>query len=288
MPVCGFVSKFKIVPHPKRSGCLRVSVWYSGNSPEIFSELVREAFPKVGIFSEQSRKKFLLVYGNVENFVVRENDPRFAKSLQNLLNTFERCIMIEDDLDESHTLSPHSLVGDDETLRRSSIGNLIYQAKYSYNISQSEDAAQQITSRVINFVNSHPRYRRSTAVAFAPSSNPSKTRSLPRTIAGRVAKHFGKPLISPVRRSKIPAQKNYEEAETGKSRAEVQHDTIQINQDVKGEKVIIIDDLYESGATMEEVARATRTVGADEVLGLAITKNAKFTQGMDLRSWPWG
>ena len=61
MPVCGFVSKFKIVPHPKRSGCLRVSVWYSGNSPEIFSELVREAFPKVGIFSEQSRKKFLLV-----------------------------------------------------------------------------------------------------------------------------------------------------------------------------------------------------------------------------------
>ena len=288
MPICGFVRKFEIEPHPKYSGCLRVSVRYSGNTPEIFLELVKEAFPRVDISLEQSKKERFLIYGDREYLIVHEASPNFIKSLRKLLETFERCMTIEDDLDESHTLSPHMVVNDDEALVRSSIGNLVYKAKYSYNISESEDAAQQISSKIIRFVERHPRYRRSTAIGHAPSSNPSRTRTLPRTIASIVAKHFRKPLISPIRQTAIPPQKNYGEADSDKSRAEVQHGTIRINQDVRGANIVVVDDLYESGSTMEEVARVMRAEGADEVLGLAITKNAKFTQGMDLRSWPWG
>ncbi len=288
MPICGFVRKFEIEPHPKYSGCLRVSVRYSGNTPEIFLELVKEAFPRVDISLEQSKKERFLIYGDREYLIVHEASPNFIKSLRKLLETFERCMTIEDDLDESHTLSPHMVVNDDEALVRSSIGNSVYIAKYLYNVSESEDAFKRIGSRVIKFVKRHPRYRRATAVAFAPSSDPSKTRSLPRSLANIVAKRFGKLLVSPIRRTAIPPQKNYEEAESDKSRAQVQHGTIRINQDVRGANIIVVDDLYESGATMEEVARVMRAEGVDEVLGLAITKNAKFTQGMNLRSWPWG
>ena len=288
MPVCGFVKEFEIAHHPKHKRCLRVSIRHSGNSPNIFSELIRDAFPQVDIWSEQSSKKFILAYGTREHLVVHERGTEFVKSLRNLLKVLERCITIEDGLNESHTLSPHTLVDDDENWRRSSIGNLVYKAKYSYNVSEAEDAAQQIASKIIRFVRRHPRYRRSTAIGYAPSSNPSRTRTLPRTLANIVAKHFRKPLISPIRQTAIPPQKNYEDAESDKSRAEVQHGTIRINQDVRGAKIIVVDDLYESGATMEEVARVMLAEGADEVLGLAVTKNAKFTQGLDLRSWPWG
>ena len=288
MPVCGFIREFEIAPHPEYKGCLRVSIRHSGNSPTIFSELIRDAFPQVDIWSEQSSEKFILVYGNREHLVVRDRSTEFIKSLRNLLKSLKRCITIEDGLDESHTLSPHTLVDDDENWHRSSIGNLVYKAKYSFNISESEDATQQIASKIIRFVRRHPRYRNSTAIGYAPPSNPSRTRTLPGTLTQTVANHFDKPIISPIRQTAIPPQKNYEGGETDKSRTEVQHGTIRIDQDVRGAKAIIIDDLYESGATMEEVARVLRAAGADEVLGLAITKNARFTQGLDLRSWPWG
>ena len=129
MPICGFVRKFEIVSHPEYSDCLRVSIWYSGSTPEVFSELLGETFPNVGISSERSRKKRFLVHGDVEHIVVNKNNRKLVKSLENLLKVFGRCITIEDGLDESHALSPHSPKNEDDEFYRSKVGTLVNQAK---------------------------------------------------------------------------------------------------------------------------------------------------------------
>ena len=290
MPICGFVRKFEIVSHPEYSDCLRVSIWYSGSTPEVFSELLGETFPNVGISSERSRKKRFLVHGDVEHIVVNKNNRKLVKSLENLLKVFGRCITIEDGLDESHALSPHSPKNEDDEFYRSKVGTLVNQAKDYTRRQPFQDrpATQQLVARVMNFIDKHPRYRRANAIAFAPSSNPSTTQTLPSTVARVIAKELRKPLISPVRKVAIPSQKDYEESEAEKTRSEVQLNTVQITRPIRGEKIVIIDDLYETGSTMGEVARALRDSGATEVLGLTFTKNARGTQGMDLRSWPWG
>ncbi len=41
---------------------------------------------------------------------------------------------------------------------------------------------------------------------------------------------------------------------------------------VLNQKIILIDDVFTTGATMEECARVLKNVGAREVLGLALAK----------------
>jgi predicted amidophosphoribosyltransferase len=42
-----------------------------------------------------------------------------------------------------------------------------------------------------------------------------------------------------------------------------------------GQTVIVLDDLYQSGATINEMGRTVRARGAKLVLGLAVTKTQK-------------
>ena len=121
----------------------------------------------------------------------------------------------------------------------------------------------------------------------APSSNQENTDNLPRAITVAVSRSLDRKLVVPRRVTSIPAQKDYDEEANGISRQELQRETTVIDERLRGE-VIVIDDLYESGGTVAEVARACRSAGADGVLGLVITKTAKYTQGMRLEEWPWG
>ena len=138
-----------------------------------------------------------------------------------------------------------------------------------------------------SFLATHPRYQRAKAIIPAPSSKTWKKKTLPSTIGATLAKRLGKRLVIPVRLQDIPSQKDYDEDEGGVSRGDLQHETIRINEKLPGD-VIVLDDLYESSGTLGELGRAARAAGASSVLGLAVTKTAKYTQGMDLKSWPWG
>jgi predicted amidophosphoribosyltransferase len=54
-----------------------------------------------------------------------------------------------------------------------------------------------------------------------------------------------------------------------------------VSEELVGQRVIIIDDLYGSGGTMQEAGRALRAAGASEVLGLAVTKQRLY-EGVSL------
>ena len=102
-----------------------------------------------------------------------------------------------------------------------------------------------------------------------------------------VSESVGKSLLVADRIRGIPAQKEYNAEAAGVPRNEMQEGSVALRHTVDGQTIIVIDDLYETGSTMAEVARACRARGAASVLGLAFVKNAKATYGMNLSEWPW-
>jgi len=41
---------------------------------------------------------------------------------------------------------------------------------------------------------------------------------------------------------------------------------------IKGSKILLLDDVYTTGSTMEEAARVLKTAGAKEVWGVAVAR----------------
>ena len=53
------------------------------------------------------------------------------------------------------------------------------------------------------------------------------------------------------------------------------NDMVQIDKDVRGKNVIIIDDLYQSGATMWQYAKFLKKKGAKKTFGIVCVKSLK-------------
>ena len=289
MPVCAYISDYNL----KASGPLvRAEVLQEGGVEGRLTRIVQEAFPE-SIVSKREFEitKQTIVWESREVFDVLSSDSEMQGRLDSFLDLLGRCITIADDLDESHALSPHMLPPDDgdeaNQWKRTRTGELVNQAKdyQASNVFKDGEATSSISAQVMEFLSTHPQYLRAGIVVPAPSSNPAIGRNLPWAIAREVT--LEKRLVAPRRLRLIPPQKGYNEAESGVSREELQEGTVQVDEALSG-TVVVIDDLYESGGTLMEVARACRKAGANSVLGLTITKNAKQTQGMDIASWPWG
>jgi len=45
-----------------------------------------------------------------------------------------------------------------------------------------------------------------------------------------------------------------------------------VRRDVRGQRLLLLDDLYDSGATLEEVSRVLRAAGAAAVCVLTLTR----------------
>ena len=50
---------------------------------------------------------------------------------------------------------------------------------------------------------------------------------------------------------------------------------VEVDSSVKGKKIIVIDDLYQSGITMWEYARFLKSLGASLVFGMVCVKSLK-------------
>jgi predicted amidophosphoribosyltransferase len=46
--------------------------------------------------------------------------------------------------------------------------------------------------------------------------------------------------------------------------------------------VVLVDDMYGSGGSIQEAGRALRAAGAAEIVGLAATKTLKYARGISL------
>jgi predicted amidophosphoribosyltransferase len=205
--------------------------------------------------------------------------------LNGLLGLLEECLTIEDSLDESHALGYHQEEDDLTTgLRRTALDALVYRAKYG----SDNQARSQLVDLFGRFVSRHPRYGSASAVAAVPPHSASGSR-LSRHLAQGLAAALGMRPV-PIRRARETLQQKAITLEDRlaavKQRVRNQKDSMAVPMALDGESVIVVDELYGSGASMEEAARSLRQAGSGCVLGLAASKQRLFG-AVSLRRRGW-
>lgn len=207
------------------------------------------------------------------------------EELQQFLDLLSNHLTINDSLDECHALALRSLPPTEERSdwKRTKMGELVYRAKYWGN----PNACRVIAGHMARFIVAHPRYQRAEFVVAAPRSRESDMFDLPSEMVKLIASALRKSIaIAEKTRQTNPQKELWKWGEIELLKANVK-DSMIVQISLLGESVILVDETYGSGATLEELDRACRAAGATEVLGLAATKNAKFTYGIDLGEGPW-
>lgn len=139
-------------------------------------------------------------------------------------------------------------------------GNLVISEKYEGRHPEDRaerDALRALATRLAIIVKCNPAYDHASAIAIVPGS----TRDFSKRLGEQVAELTGKPGIllrwSP-------------EIIDGYTTSEVGGIALEVPSPVSG-RVIVLDDVYRTGRTLNAAARALREAGAQQVLGLTAT-----------------
>lgn len=149
---------------------------------------------------------------------------------------------------------------------RTEYGELLYQAKYQEN-SQSVQKLMLIVQQAIRHIDALPisaPQLKVDAVMAVPFFGV-KNFSLPHLTAEVIAETLGIPNLSPIvvkTRSTQPA----------KIAPIVDPIPFQILQELDGSRILLVDDLFRTGSTLESVSTKIRESGAKSVTGFCITK----------------
>jgi|SRR6185437_14421984 len=155
---------------------------------------------------------------------------------------------------------------------RTELGELEHRAKQH----RDKDAIKELATRTFNTINELPFYKEADFVAAVPP-RPDKEFDLPAWIAKLVAVATKKPDIT--RNFKFGNTKGtlkeaaLDEKWTAWENAGLTLDSV----DLAGKKVILIDDKYQSGTTLQFVAMILQKHGASEVYGLSLVKTLRDT-----------
>ena len=135
-------------------------------------------------------------------------------------------------------------------------------------------AMRQLAVSLSNLCMNHPNYLAADTICAIPR-NPSETFHLPEILAEKVAKVTGKDngIAYITKKKDLPKAQELRVEEKIKNLK----DALNIDRSVKGKLIILIDDLYQSGATMWSVAKMLRQSGARKVYGLTCVKSWRDT-----------
>lgn len=155
--------------------------------------------------------------------------------------------------------------------KRSEIGELLYQLKYRGDKSVLSELTNAATSFIrswkINF----------SVVVPVPPTKIYRTFQPVLALAGEIGNQFKVPLLrSAIRKTKrMPELKNvYDAAE----RKRLLTNAFELSKAaIQGQRILLVDDLYRSGATMSVVTEALVASGASEVYAFAFTQARKGT-----------
>jgi hypothetical protein len=226
-----------------RNGCSRCSGITVRDGPEYAKEEEQEVRKLLDIF-----KKHVLL-GKSKNI-----DPYFEDEL-------DLCFALDYNLAEDFIT---------HEVGYTMYGRLEHNAKEN----RDADARVQIVEAFANLCKNHPLYKKAGIVMPIPP-NPSKTFHLPIELARELAETTGKKdCISMIRKVKETPRMQYLTLDEKKKAL---NGAIEINGDVEGKDIIVIDDLYQSGFTMWTVAKLLKNRGARSVLGLACVKSWRDT-----------
>ena len=288
MPHCCRIEKYQVhVVGNKIQG--RITTALPANVVD-FGKILRGTFPGCTCTEREP------ILGFSRKWEMAFTIPYSAKAkagLSSLLSVLKWTVTIEDSADESHAIYLHKIpfpsmdTSDPDAepdWKRSKVGQLVNEAKSYDARSGSVESAEQLCDKKFRYwISRHVRYQRAGVIIPAPLGNPNKSFDLPWFTANRLSSHLG---VRVVRAKSVRAtgqQKSVGFELDARYNNVAGKYSVPINLD--GETVIVLDDIYSSGATMRDLVRAARAAGAQTVLSLAATKTAKYTKGLTPSDW---
>jgi hypothetical protein len=146
-------------------------------------------------------------------------------------------------------------------------GSMVKVAKYWNN----SEALDDLVGAIAKVVGQHKIYSAVDYVSSVPGHDTTKT-SFGEHLAAELAKRLSKPLVSPRAAHAVrPAAKERDNLETTLTL----EDEFAFGPEVAGRVVLIVDDVYRTGQTMDSVAKAAKEAGAVAALGLAGAKTLR-------------
>ena len=241
------------------------------NGPTAYKPLLDRAFPAL-----RFSRWFPARYGRYDwGTYVNGADAEAETALRDLCQLFHDAVLLpDDDLDESFALAFHKVPTEAGGLARSRLAQLVYAAKPYDRANHPGDRAKakELAALFAAFIGRHPTYRRAELVAAVPPSNKDKPFDLPAVLAEEVAALTGHPSATAAVHKTRDTRPMKECPTMADKMANLAGAFAADAAAFAGRRVLLLDDIYQTGFSVREVGRALRTAGAVQVLGLAATK----------------
>ena len=232
---------------------------YLGTFKVPFEKSIGPIFEKVtGLKLEESQ------FGGFWHKVQTEAD---FNAISKWISAQDTRVFLRDCLALSIALSEHF----DDQNQRTQLGQLENQAKYRPRSSAGREAQQALGERVTKSISELPFYKDAPFVSAVPP-RPGKTFDLPTYIANSVAISLGLNDISD-RLSRKNGKEELKEMPIEEKWAALGNAGLVCDFEPETlSPVILIDDLYQSGTTMQFTAAKLLEAGFSRVYGLAVVK----------------
>ena len=180
-------------------------------------------------------------------------------------------VFLRDCLNVSIAIS-HNRTGTGEGGERSEIGELEYRAKHQHDT----EAIKTLAEHCVNTIQDLPLYKDADLVCAVPPG-PGKDFDLPSRVVSLVSGKVGKPDITDCFNFGSE-KKPLKSAGLNEKWEAWEAAQLSFNgSDITGKKIILIDDKYQSGTTIQYIAMKLGEAGARQVYGLSMVKTMRDT-----------
>lgn len=157
--------------------------------------------------------------------------------------------------------------------RNTTSGDLVYRGKYWYKSGAEEQAVagRTLAALACEAVQAHAHLLHTAVVLDVPGHD-SKQLSFGSRLAATVARDTSKRFVKVAARNEFRAEAKALDAA---QRIESLRNQFEVRESLIDTSVLIVDDVFRSGESMREVARAARAAGARSVYGLAAVRTMR-------------
>jgi hypothetical protein len=213
-------------------------------------------------------------HGRCYTFLKVDFDSKEMDEVRDWLNNVGEFVAIRDCLTVSFALDYERENGNPE-MPQTKVALLRARAK-PYDRDPTSDtvkAANALAKLCAEAIDTLTCYQVADAVVAMPPSSPTKKFDLPTHLAAAFAKRVGVEDLSHAVRTVKPRQqlKNA----SARKKLDIISGTVAVDDDLDGRTVILLDDLYQSGTSMNYVAMELLDAGAEAVLGLCCEKTCR-------------
>ncbi|MCI0495002.1 RecQ family zinc-binding domain-containing protein, partial [candidate division KSB1 bacterium] len=154
------------------------------------------------------------------------------------------------------------------------IGRMVYEFKYQGNKSH----LQPLANEIVKFINENDSYKKADFLVPIPSTAKDRDFDPVSLIVAAISERTGIPVAKSILVKTRKTRPQKELVNVTQKKLNVKNAfAINDREKIYRKTIILLDDLYDSGATLNECARVLRSSGAGKILVLALTRTVHST-----------